>query len=331
MSGQVPKPTLHTPYDGSSQPFTIGLAPLVVKDWIEVDDNLAGYLAEKHRLYAQQGQNVLVAEAGSEAAQQEVLDLLVEHLLKYFPEIYSRVDDNIVISAPHSGEGQGPTLNSNELFRVKLDPGFRRDESHKDASHGALARAALLVQEDLVLMRKSPEGWRLVAASLCFPSAWNLLEKFRKPLHDIHKPVPGFGEGTRNAALIERMFDNLKIDQPVLRWNWSLHDDAELYHPHSNSGPGRRFGDGDLGGKVILRIERQTLRKLEISGDILFAIRIHVNPLEVLETRPEGPALARAIDSQLRAMSAEQANYKGITDERQRLSDRLSQIAKGKP
>jgi hypothetical protein len=33
-------PHLHTPYDGSSKPFTIGLKPLDLNAWIEVDDHL---------------------------------------------------------------------------------------------------------------------------------------------------------------------------------------------------------------------------------------------------------------------------------------------------
>ncbi len=33
----------------------------------------------------------------------------------------------------------------------------------------------------------------------------------------IHADVPGFGEGTRNAALITRIFDSLQVAQPVER------------------------------------------------------------------------------------------------------------------
>jgi hypothetical protein len=40
----------HTPYDGSSKLFTIGLKPLELDGWIEVDENLLGHLAEKRRL-----------------------------------------------------------------------------------------------------------------------------------------------------------------------------------------------------------------------------------------------------------------------------------------
>ena len=277
---------IHTPYDGSSKPFQIGLKPLDPATWIEVDDQLETYLAEKHRLYTEETANVLVAEQGTQAAQQEVLDMLVHHL--------------------------GAT-------------------SVPDCAHGPLARAALLIQEDLVLMRHSPNGWRLVAASLCFPSAWNLHEKFGKPMHEIHQPVPGFGEGTRNAGLIDRMFDNLRLEQPVIRWNWSLYGDAKLYHPASDNRMKNRFGDGPITGNVIMRLERQTLKKLPKSGDILFTIRIHNNPLEVLETHADGPALARSIATQVANLTDAEIDYKGLVGERSRLLQRLETLASNSP
>ena len=279
---------IHTPYDGSSKPFQIGLRPLDPATWIEVDDKLEAYLTEKHRLYTEETRNVLVAEQGTEVAQQEVLEMVVEHLATHFSEMPCEPDETVV---------------------------------------GPLARAALLVQEDLVLMRHSPNGWRLVAASLCFPSAWNLHEKFGRPMHEIHQPVPGFGEGTRNAGLIDRMFDNLRVEQPVVRWNWSMYGDARLYHPASDNKMKNRFGDGPITGKVIMRLERQTLRKLPKSGDILFTIRIHNNPLEVLETHKDGPALARSIASQISNLTDAEIDYKGLAGERERLLKRLNEIA----
>lgn len=283
---------IHTPYDGSSKPFQIGLKPLDPATWIEIDHQLATYLAEKRRLYRDETANVLVAEEATDAAQQEVLAMLLDHLGKHFPQ-------------------------------MALQP----DESVKTA----LARAALLIQEDLVLMRHSPDGWRLVAASVCFPSAWNLHEKFGRPMHEIHDPVPGFGPGTRNADLIDRMFDNLRVEQPVIRWNWSLYGDARLYHPATDNKMKNRFGDGPITGNVIMRLERQTLRKLPKSGDILFTIRIYNNPLEVLETHPDGASLARSIATQIASLTDAEIDYKGLVGERTRLLQRLETLASNSP
>ena len=294
---------MHTPYDGSSKPFTIGLSQFDEAQWLDEDENLSQYLDEKVSLYKTLPDKVLVEDEDTREAQIEVLALIQTHVLKHLPKLY-QLDGNVMRVA-----GQ---------HKVQLD----------DATLSPIAIAALLVQEDLVLMRKSPEGWRLVAASLCFPSAWNLLEKFKKPLHEIHAPVPDFGEGTRNAGLIERMFDSLNPARSVLRWNWSFYGDDRLYHPLSDNGMKRRFGEGDdITGRVTLRLERQTLRKLPQSGDIVFTIRIYLDPLEALERHAEGETLARSIEHQLLAMTDEQIAYRGLADERARLCARLRDIA----
>lgn len=301
----------HTPYDGSSKLFTIGLKPLELDGWIEVDENLLGHLAEKRRLYAEIPAKVFVEEDGTRAAQREVLDLLSAHLPARYPEIYRRADDTIEVVG--AGRFDGPV------------GGFR------DAP---LLAASLLVQEDLILMRRNESGWRLVAGSLCFPSSWSLSEKFGKPLPQIHAPVPGFGPGTRPADLINRMFDGLQ-GQAVERYNWSIQADDALYHPLSNveridraTNRPTRFPDGDIDAHAFIRVERQTLRKLPVSRDILFTIRIHLDPLKVLARHPDRAMLAVSFAEQLNALDQAQLDYKGLTADRDRLIAFLNHMAK---
>ncbi|WP_421916439.1 heme-dependent oxidative N-demethylase family protein [Mesorhizobium sp.] len=303
----------HTPYDGSSRLFSIGLKPLDPAGWIEVDDHLLPYLAEKRRLYADIPERVFVEEDGTRDAQREVLDLLVEHLPAHFPQTHRR-----------SGEGV-------ELVGAagKQDSGFGAG-GFKDAP---LIAASLLVQEDLILMRRDDSGWRLVAGSLCFPSSWSLIEKFGRPLQEIHAPVPGFGPGTRPAELINRMFDGLQ-GQAVERYNWSIQSDNALYHPLSDiqridraTNRPSRFPDGDINAHAFIRVERQTLRKLPASRDILFTIRIHLDPLRVLAGHPDRAALATSFAAQLEALDLAQLDYKGMTSDRDRLVAVLNNMA----
>ena len=288
---------MHTPYDGSSRLFAIGLKPLDMSGWIEADDRLAADLAEKERLAAAHWDEVFAAEPGTAAAQAEVLALLVEHLPARFPDLYR-----------HDGKTMHVAGRA-----IALD------------STPALWTAARLVQEDLVLMRRGDTGWRLAAASLSFPSSWKLAQKFGRPIHEVHATVPGFAEGTRNAELIARMFDNMRPETPVIRWNWSVYGDAELFHPHNS--PARRFGAGKRAENVFLRVERQTLRLLPQSRDILFTIRIIVDPLEELERHSDARRIATALIEQLGSFNAEQLDYKGMTLERDRLVARLREIA----
>ena len=283
----------HTPYDGSSSPFAIGLTPLDMAEWIETDGALGSYLQEKDRLSAAHSGIVFAEELESRAAQEEVLRELVSWLLENRPGIYSAEGEEISID----GTGR----------RIRLD-----------APSPPLLTAAKLVQEDLVLMRKGGSGWRLAAATLSFPSSWSLREKFGKPMHEIHAPVPGFGAGTRNAGLIERMFDNLRTWHPVKRFNWSIYTDGALYHPASS-------GERDVRPEhAFLRVERQTLRKMPVSGDILFTIRIFLDPLLALQNLPNAQVLAASLASQLMALDVEQLAYKGLAANRDALVERLT-------
>ncbi len=288
---------MRLPTNGISTPFQIGLKPLDMTEWIDVDDQLPAYLAEKARVTTLHAAETFAAEPGTENAQAEVLALLAEHLPNRFPQTHRRLPDAIVVA------GQTVALS--------------------DAP--ALLTAARLVQEDLVLMRRGEAGWRLAAASLCFPSSWRLADKFGRPMHEVHGPVPGFNQGTRNAGMIERMFDHLRPEMPVIRWNWSLFGDAALYHPESSHVVGPRFGAS--AEHAHLRIERQTLRRLPASGDILFTIRIYIDPIAALERHSDGVAIAQAMIAQLAAMDDEQAAYKGLLADRALLISRLSAIA----
>ncbi|WP_322416163.1 heme-dependent oxidative N-demethylase family protein [Mesorhizobium huakuii] len=301
----------HTPYDGSSKLFNIGLKPLDPANWIEVDGHLLPYLAEKRRLYAEIPERVFVEEGGTRDAQQEVLDLLGAYLPQRFPRTHRRTDADIEVV----GAADHPALPSG-------------------LADAPLVAASLLVQEDLILMRRDDSGWRLAAGSLCFPSSWSLTEKFGKPLQQIHEPVPGFGPGTRPAELINRMFDGLQ-GQAVERFNWSIQADNALYHPLSNveridraTNRPTRFPDGDVRAHAFIRVERQTLRKLPASRDILFTIRIHLDPLAVLERHPDRATLALSFAAQLEALDLAQLDYKGLTSDRDRLIAVLNHMAR---
>lgn len=301
---------VHTPYDGSSAPFSIGLKQLDLATWIEIDDTFDFQMQEKRRIYAAVSDKVLVAEPGTEAAQQEVFDLLLAHVLEAFPERFRKTEDGVAIA------GQ-PMLSAQEISAMP-----------------PLKTASLLAQEDLILMRKGEDGWRLAAGSLCFPSSWTLTEKFGRPLQDIHQPVPSFGPGTRNAELIARMFDNLQVARPVFRFNWSIQAGDALYHPLSNAGRVDRaeqrpskFGDAEINAAAFMRVERQTLRKLPSSGDILFTIRIFLDPLGTLARHPDRASLAPSFAAQLMALNVDQLDYKGLTTDRDQLVEALNAIA----
>ncbi|MGD9913141.1 MAG: DUF3445 domain-containing protein [Rhizobiaceae bacterium] len=300
---------VHTPYDGSAKPFTIGLAQLDPADWLEIDADLDAYLAEKRRLYAEIPEKVFVEEPDTRAAQREVLDMLTAHVGDMLPDM------------PEPQRSMAASALAELPGMADMPP---------------LKAASLLVPEDLILMRRGENGWRLAAGSLCFPSSWSLQEKFGHALEEIHGPVPGFNRGTRNAELIHRMFDRLQVGRPVQRMNWSLQASPALYYPLSSAQRIDRatkrpskFTEAHIAAQVFIRIERQTLRKLPVSGDILFTIRIYIDPLTLIERQPERRAIATNFATQLREMEEAQLDYKGLTADRDRLVAALEEIARG--
>jgi hypothetical protein len=291
----------HTPWDGSDPAFRIGLKPLDLADWLEADGELDFYLSEKERIIAAYGDAVFQAELGSEGAQAEVLALVADHLPRRYPDLYVR---------------DGMTMRIAGRRAVQLD----------DATRPPLAIAAALVQEDLVLMRRGETGWRLAAASLCFPSSWSLKAKFGKPLDQIHAPVPGFGPGSRNAALMVRIFDNLAVDRPAFRLNWSIYEDNALYHGERTS-DARAPWTAEAAARAFLRVEYQTLRRLPESRDILFTIRIHRDPLATIAAMEDGGRKIDALIASLESLNADQLAYKGLTSGRDLLVHHLEGIA----
>ena len=294
--------TLPTPYDGSAPLFRIGTKPLDPAHWLEPDGAMAAQLAEKTILFAERRSEVFREEPASRPAQAELLNLLVDYLPAQFPELWQHSTGRMLV-----GAGGAP---------IALDGG-----------DSPLLTAAKLVQDDLLVLERAEAGWRLTAGSLCFPSSWVLGEKIGKVLADIHAPVPGFGPGTRQAEIMARMFDAMRPETPMIRWNFSLYGDDRLFHPDVSGPEERRFGAGERADPVFLRVERQTLRKLPLTGAIAFSIRISVDPLERLERHKNGAEIASTLIGQIGTLTPEQLDYKGLTLEKERILRRLGEIA----
>nr|WP_210259131.1 DUF3445 domain-containing protein [Agrobacterium sp. a22-2] len=280
----------YAPYDGSSKPFTIGVSTLDPHQWVETDSDLGRYLDEKQQLAETHYDDIVRAAPDTGQAQQECLDLLVQHLLADHAGHYRRTGDRMEMAG-----------HSVDLCDETVPP---------------IVRAGSLIADDLVLLRKKEDGWTIVAAHLAFPSSWSLAEKFNRPMDQVHATVPGFEGGTRNALLVNRIFDNLQPAIPAKRYNWSINWTYALYHPVSLRPVSDPLSTGLSAANAFIRVERQSLRKLPISGDIVFTIRIYLDPLRALIDRPDGGLLAAKLADQLESLTPDQVNYKGLAEKR---------------
>ena len=268
----------YVPVDGRPWHLSMGLHRLDPDRWLEVDGQRESDLRRKARLLDEAHDTVVATLPGSERASAELLRLVVGYLSTHHAALLG-------------GDWQGPGPVGTVI----------------DATAGhAVVTASLLVQEDLCVLEHDDGTWRLTAACVCFPSRWSLTEKLGQSLDGIHGPVPGF-----NAALLgpaTTFFDRLTVDRPVWRANWTLLETDELHLPTA-SGRLAGWSEGDLGSSLWFRVERQTLRRLPLSGAVVFTIRTYVRPLrDVADT---SPGFALALRDTMRTVTPDVAAYKG--------------------
>lgn len=157
---------------------------------------------------------------------------------------------------------------------------------------------------------------RVLGGEVVFPSSWSLPEKLGLPLSAVHGPVPGLE--TALGKSIQTFFSRLAPDASWERDNWGLSADAELNHH-----PARRLPALDASARLAttwLRLERQFLTRLPLTGCLLFGIRVSHHRLDELV---DVPSVAASLTRFLETMSEEVARYKGLILARESLLGEL--------
>lgn len=299
---ELPPSALHLPFEAGPYRMAMGLVGCKERDWIELDDRYIPEMAARGALLTERRAEVFGAVEPSAAGRAEVLALLAAHLPARYPEWF-------------------------EARAGRLHNHLTGEEWNlRDLPADPLEVAGRLVQEDLCLVRLNGAHPLLAAAVLCFPSRWRLSEKLGRPLAEVHAPVPHYAE--RLARPVDRFMAAIKPGRIALRLNWALVDDPALFQP------GGKFRDGhdptitpaNAGERVWLRVERQTLRRLDQSGMVLFAIRVHVDPLRDLAHRSE---TAVRLAAAVRALPEATSRYKSIAPFRAAVLGWLDGAARG--
>jgi hypothetical protein len=187
--------------------------------------------------------------------------------------------------------------------------GRDRPPPEPDATLPPIVRASLRTREDWCVLDGTKDGTPvLVAGCVCFPTRWILAEKIGRPMGVIHQPVAFYDE--QLGAPVDRFLSRLRVEAPVWRANWNLVDDGELCQAYLPE-PGRRLEcrPSNVADLVHLRVERQTLRRLPVTGAIAFGIGVDQQPLRALEAEPE--VLGRLLEA-IRALPAQTFAYKGL-------------------
>ncbi len=262
---------VYMPVDGKPDRVHIGARKLDLDTWIEISDSYEEEIALKHHLVETKCDEVFLHLPLGDAGSREVLDMLIEHLERVFPD---RWPNPISV----------------------------------DSSMHPLLAASLLVQEDLCVMTQVGQEWVLSAASVCFPSRWDPRDKIGKSLLGIHDPVPHYEE--KIGVATQNIFDKLTVDRPISRVNWTVMDSKDLHQPVAVRDPDAiAVNSENISDTLYFRRERQTLRKLPLSGDILFTIRTYTDSFGDVEKM--FPDFRRNIGTTIAGASPQTVDYKG--------------------
>ena len=289
------KPLPYRPFKYGPQYFiTMGLSRLDFDDWIELDNHWLRYHQKKlDRLASERASRLCQTNPEAKDAALETMELLSEYLVARYPSmfVFEKID------------GQQ---------RIRIS---KTGESYPINSDDPLKYAGLLIEDDLALMMEGDDGqYYLRAGSILLPGFWRLEDKINMPLAQIHTSgdVPKFREKLQFS--MERFFQKMKPDSPVIRFNYFIQTDEHLDWSAS-IGSEEEFGIGwDHAQndppieKIHFRSERQTLRRLPRSKAILFTIRTYFFPIVEIAEEPGVPG---RLASAIRSWPPDVARYKG--------------------
>ncbi len=236
-----------------------GVQPLALEGWLVRDEAFAGQMALRDKLIAERTDLVHALRPEARLAAEECLDLALSALRSdreyTFSERQVRRPDTTTIPLDHTNP---------------------------------LVTLGRLVQADICLMQPSENGHVLTGAILCFPEHWTLSEKIGHPLVRIHQPVSTYNSDV--AQRVQRLFDAISPDRLLWRSNAFMRQCPDLFTPLREGDTRNAYPREDA---RYIRTERQTFRKLPVSGAVVFAIHTSIVPIEML-SEDERTALDQA-------------------------------------
>ncbi|KAF6818877.1 hypothetical protein CMUS01_11823 [Colletotrichum musicola] len=248
---------------------TMSLTKMDTDFWIELESTYRERVAQRRDLYARHGGDVLDALPGSELACKELMEMVLQFLCARYPNQFELEDNGKVLV--------------NRILGTRTDL----------AQTKPLVVLIENVPEDFGIMLRDPETGRyfLRAGIICSSVGWNLAEKVGQGLPGIHKEVPDYKE--KMEFSMDRFFTKMPTSKPIQRGSWGLEKGQPLYLPVDDPGfAHRQVQDPDLTPvDVHLRVDWQTLRRLPLSGAVVFNFKALFTPLTEMANEPYIPSI----------------------------------------
>ncbi|KJZ80086.1 hypothetical protein HIM_00800 [Hirsutella minnesotensis 3608] len=166
------------------------------------------------------------------------------------------------------------------------------------------------VEDDMFLLRETPQGHESVAVVCCFAAGFDPATKLGKLLKDIHGPVPSY---EKIGPSMERFFGKLQVGKSVKRLNWTVqpHSRLPVYEAHAAENDSAR--EEIKIEQTFLRVELQTLTRLPQTQAVLFSFKTYMYPIQQIKDEGLGPDLATAIHGLKAGNAPRMWTYKGAT------------------
>lgn len=240
----------------------IALGKLETDWWLELESTYIDRIAERRALFAKYSTLVLNYLPGSELACKEIMEHALQFLCARYPQ--------------HFSLSYSPTTGEHTFHNGLLSTSTPTNSLHP--LHVLLQN----IPEDFAIMIRNPSDGQYYfrAGLLCSSLGWNVDTKLGLKLSEIHAPIPDYKEKMQFS--MDRYFARMPTDKPIQRGSWGLEVDKPLFMPPGD--PHERYRekqDPDLVmERLHLRVDWQTLRRLPLSGAIVFNFKALFTPVE---------------------------------------------------
>ncbi len=237
--------------------------------WLELDKDYVSTISQRLALHEQHGDGVLQTLPGSELACRELVGMVIQFLCARYPLHFHY--DNTAKTLHNGILGTSTNIESEDPLHVLL--------------HN--------VPEDFAIMLRDPESgiYTFRAGIIMSSLGWNLGSKIGMKLHEIHDPVPDYR--SKMQFSMDRFFAKLPTDKPIQRGSWGFEIDRPLYLPPGD--PQEHLWEARDPKHTIerchLRVDWQTLRRLPLTGAIVFNFKGLFTPVTDFRSEPYIPSL----------------------------------------
>lgn len=237
--------------------------------WLEIENTYISRIKERKQLFKEYGDMVLQYLPGSEPACKEIMEMCLQFYCTRYPAYFSLSDD-----------------------KKTFHNGILKEDTDIKSMHPLHVILNNIPEDFAIMLRNEEDGmYYFRAGVICSSLGWNVGTKIGLQLKDIHKPIPDYKE--KMSFSMDRYFSKMPTNGPIQRGSWGLEVETPLFMPPGD--PHEKYRETQKEDLTIdecyLRVDWQTLRRIPLSGAIVFNFKALFTPVKEFRDEPYIPAL----------------------------------------